>query len=240
MEAEIRSLYNEFQFRQIPVQLFVEKHLFRKKLQLNKNILVAGYIPVVLNALCQLGIEPPKPNDYPPSLQPFLGRRIWQSTVRDIIRGFSQSYYPIASPIFVKPSGKLKRFTGRVFESERDLFYLEGVSKHLPVYCSEVVRWLSEYRVFAIKSKIVGIQHYSGDPSISINEDIVVNAIECLEKSGEATAAYAIDFGVIENNRTALVELNDGFAIGSYGLDKTVYTDLIITRWCELTGYVTD
>lgn len=127
MEPEIRSLYDEFQLRQIPVKLFVEKHLFRKRLQLNKNVLVAGYIPVVLNALRQLGIEPPKPNDYPPSLQPFLRRRIWQSTVQDIISGFSQSYYPIASPIFVKPCGKLKRFTGRVFESERDLFSLEGI-----------------------------------------------------------------------------------------------------------------
>lgn len=38
MEPEIRSLYDEFQVRQIPVKLFVEKHLFRKKLQLNKNI----------------------------------------------------------------------------------------------------------------------------------------------------------------------------------------------------------
>ncbi len=172
MEPEIRSLYDELQLRQIPIKLFVEKQLFRKKLRLNKNILVAGYIPVILNALRQLGIQPPKPNDYSQSLQPFLRRRIWQSTVQDIIRGFSHIYHPINSPIFVKPCGKLKRFTGRVFESERDLIYFEGISKHLPVYCSEVVQWLSEYRVFVIKSEIVGIQHYGGNPSICINEDI--------------------------------------------------------------------
>ncbi len=77
-------------------------------------------------------------------------------------------------------------------------------------------------------------------PHNSSNRCIVVNAIKCLEESGEATAAYAIDFGVIEENQTALVELNDGFSIGSYGLDKAVYTDLILTRWGELTGYITD
>ncbi len=101
MEPEIRSLYEEFKVRQVPVKLFVEKQLFIKKLQLNKNVLVAGYIPVVLNALLQLGIQPPKPNDYPQSLQSFLRRRIWQSTVQDIVRGFSYSYQPISAPIFV-------------------------------------------------------------------------------------------------------------------------------------------
>ena len=239
MEAEIRSLFDELQLRQISVRLFVEKQLFRKRLPLSHNILVAGYIPVVLNALRQLGVAVPKPNDYPQSLQSFLRRRIWQSTVQDIICGFHNIYYSVMSPIFVKPCGKLKRFTGRVFESEQDLIYLEGISKRLPVYCSEVVQWLSEYRVFVIKSKIVGIQHYSGNPSIYINEDVVVNCVKCLEESGEATAAYAIDFGVIEDGETALVELNDGFSIGSYGLDNAIYTDLIITRWCELTGYIT-
>jgi hypothetical protein len=33
----------------------------------------------------------------------------------------------------------------------------------------------------------------------------------------------------------ALVEWNDGFSLGSYGLEGGLYTDLILARWCELT-----
>jgi hypothetical protein len=33
---------------------------------------------------------------------------------------------------------------------------------------------------------------------------------------------------------TALIELNDGFSLGSYGLDRSVYADLILARWTEL------
>jgi hypothetical protein len=29
--------------------------------------------------------------------------------------------------------------------------------------------------------------------------------------------------------------MNDGFALGSYGLDDASYTDLVIARWCEIT-----
>jgi hypothetical protein len=63
-----------------------------------------------------------------------------------------------------------------------------------------------------------------------------MEAIGLLEASGEATAGYGIDFGVLRGGTIALVEWNDGFALGSYDLDKSLYTDLILARWCELTG----
>ena len=105
-----------------------------------------------------------------------------------------------------------------------------------PIFCSEIVDWLSEYRVYVIHGEIVGIKHYDGDPSIIIDEQIAAEAVQLLEQSGEATAAYAIDLGVISSGETALVEWNDGFSLGSYNLDKAIYTNLLIARWCELTG----
>ena len=46
--------------------------------------------------------------------------------------------------------------------------------------------------------------------------------------------AYGIDFGILKNGDTALIEWNDGFALGAYELDKEVYTDLILSRWKEI------
>ena len=33
---------------------------------------------------------------------------------------------------------------------------------------------------------------------------------------------------------TALIELNDGFSLGSYGLGRTIFADLTLARWQEL------
>jgi hypothetical protein len=53
-------------------------------------------------------------------------------------------------------------------------------------------------------------------------------------KSGEAPSAYGIDFGVLESGQTALVEANDGYALGAYKIAAEPYTDLLVRRWQEL------
>ncbi|MFN7976011.1 MAG: ATP-grasp domain-containing protein [Acidobacteriota bacterium] len=52
--------------------------------------------------------------------------------------------------------------------------------------------------------------------------------------AGRARAGYGIDFGVLADGRTALVEMNDGYGLGSYALDPDLYTDLLVARWEEL------
>jgi hypothetical protein len=54
--------------------------------------------------------------------------------------------------------------------------------------------------------------------------------------SGIAPSAYGIDFGVLSTGQTALVEANDGYALGAYEIAEEPYTDLLFTRWKELLG----
>jgi hypothetical protein len=49
----------------------------------------------------------------------------------------------------------------------------------------------------------------------------------------ECPAGYAMDFGLTEDGRTLLVEINDGFALGSYGLDPIQYAKLLSACWAE-------
>jgi hypothetical protein len=186
----------------------------------------------VVAALKQLNLQAPATNDYPKALKPYFHRLLWESTVGNLVEGV----YSGNPPIFAKPKDRKKRFTGRVFGYPDDLSFLKGASKATQILCSEVVEWLSEYRVFINRGEIVGVTHYAGNPSITIDQGIVVDAVRILERSRQTTAAYAIDFGVISTGQTAIVEWNDGFSLGSYGLDKTVYTNLLIARWCEITG----
>jgi len=233
LEPEIKSLSIGLARRGIPCSFFLEKQLTRRQLDLRRDTLIAGHIPVVLGALRQLGIEPPEPNDYPRCLRPWLYRRVWKSVVRDVV---AKLQVGDARPFFGKPLDKHKRFRGHVFESWDDLRALGGVSDRAAVVCSNVVHWKSEYRFYVVRGKIVGMGHYAGDPKCLVDQNQVDAAVTRFAESGEAPGGYGIDFGVLSTGETALVEVNDGYSLGSYGQDDDLYTDLITTRWLELTA----
>lgn len=227
----MRALLEELQARQVPVETFTAKQLSRGQLSLARDALVAGDVPTVLGALKQLGIHAPETHDYPPSLSPFLHRRVWRSTVRGLKAAVLHEAGP---PVFAKPDGRRKRFTGHVFASAADLFYLERASESTGILCSDVVVWQSEYRVFVVHGAIVGIRRYGGDSFYRVDEGQIRQAVQRLKSAGEDTAGYAVDFGVLDSGQTALVEWNDGFSLGAYGLERGPYTDLTLARWLEL------
>ena len=45
-----------------------------------------------------------------------------------------------------------------------------------------------------------------------------------------------MDICVTKDNKTLLVELNDAYALGCYGLAGIYYAKLISARWSQLTG----
>ncbi|MDY6784037.1 MAG: ATP-grasp domain-containing protein [Cyanobacteriota bacterium] len=229
---EEASLYRELTARGYPITLFLAKKMHRRQLPLTRQSFVAGEMDIVVAALKQLEISIPQPNDYPPSLAKFLHRRTWTSSL-GVIEAKLQQEVEI-NPIFAKPANRRKRFTGRVFESLADLGAVSGVSRKEELICSEAVNWKSEYRVYIIHCRIVGTYYYSGDRNIKINRSVVEDAVRCLDNAGEAIAGYSLDFGVLETGETALVEMNDGFALGNYGLDDKQYADLILARWKEI------
>ena len=51
-----------------------------------------------------------------------------------------------------------------------------------------------------------------------------------------APAGYSADFGVTDDGRTLLVEVNDGYSLGSGGLVANLYAELLRSRWQEMTA----
>lgn len=230
MEPEHSDVKEILESRGIACQLFTTKRLLRNQLLLDNTTLVVGDHPTMLHVFKRLGIV--LTNDsYPESLRKYLKRTVWESNIRKLL---TASHGNEISNLFVKPKSKAKLFTGFVIQSNLDLYRLDGIGKETELYCAPGVLWLSEYRVFVNKSGIVGVKHYAGDPNVALDMQFVQNAITDFEQSNQRTDGYGIDFGVLEDGTTALVEWNDGFALGSYGLDKEVYTDLILSRWNEL------
>ncbi|WP_371876095.1 ATP-grasp domain-containing protein [Pleionea sp. CnH1-48] len=85
-----------------------------------------------------------------------------------------------------------------------------------------------------VDSEIRCIDHYDGEPNVEVSRSVILSAIKELDKAKESYAGYAIDFGVLSTGETALVEMNDGFAVGAYEIGAKDYTDMVIARWEEL------
>lgn len=205
------------------------KHLERNQVVLDRETLVVGSIQSVRAALRVLGSSLPDPDDYPDVLRPHFHRRTWSSTVGALRTRIDDG----AGPVFAK-SKQLKRFTGRVFEHPDDLRFISGLSTRTPIWCSEVVAWRTEWRLFVVDGEVVGQRHYSGEPWTAPDPAVVADCLQLLAATPDVPAGYAIDLGVLSGGQTAVVERNDGFSVASYGLETSLYARVLIARWTQL------
>jgi hypothetical protein len=231
LRLEEKLLKVELERRGIPIELYTLKRIQRRSLPLSAESFVSGDMDAMHGAMAQLEIAVPPPNDYPASLAPYLHRRIWKSTLGEVER---RVFEDSGQPVFVKPAERRKSFTGRVVGPSISAAPIGAASRRQEVWCSEVVDWMSEFRVYVIDDEIVGVDHYAGDPGVSLDMGKVAEALSAYRKSGEAPSAYGIDFGVLHSGESALVEANDGYALGAYEIAAKPYTDLLIRRWQEL------
>ena len=52
----------------------------------------------------------------------------------------------------------------------------------------------------------------------------------------EAPAAFSLDVGLTAAGVTVVVEVNDGYALGAYGLMPLAYAKLLSARWAQMSG----
>lgn len=226
---EERALIEVLSQRGVSVSTFTRKQLQRRALPLAAETLVAGEVDVVRAALRQLGIEGPFLPTYPRALRAWLGRRVAETTLGQVLARDDL-------PLFVKPAAREKRFTGIVFGGSSDVFRFAGASRSLAVWVSEVVRFTAEHRVYVVHGEPRATCCYAGDEAPP-PEALAGELIEALRASGELVAGFAIDLGRLDDGRWALVECNDGFGLGRYpDCPREVYADLVAARWIEITG----
>lgn len=197
-----------------------------ERLSVEESNIFFGSIGFVQKALVQLGVKVPEHNDYPACLSEFYGRKIYTATIDEIAND------PASWNVFVKPKGQLKKFTGRHVKSTFDLIGCGDRENNIPVWVSEPVNFVSEWRVFVRYNEILGVRPYKGDWRSQYDYRIIEAAVKAYE---DAPAGYAIDFGLTDKGELLVVEVNEGYAIGNYGLFYTDYAKLIAARWAEMT-----
>ena len=181
----------------------------------------------------------PIPQDYPECLKHLLHRKIWTTTLGEV-----EKYLQTATDsIFIKPASDIKAFNGLIEPQDQMLWYvLEQFPRNLEVCCSELVEFVSEYRVYCINGEIKGISQYLGPKDAPpVDQKVIEDAVKTLFSSpeGQDLAGCSLDFAVMKKKDndteifvTTLIEVKDGFALGYYeGVSPKDYTDLLIARW---------
>jgi hypothetical protein len=211
----------------LPVEPFDAARL--GALPLTRRTLVCGGVGAVTGALARLGVTAPSVDGAPPALGPFLGRRCWQTTMAALRDSGDKA------PVFVKPLRATKLFPGHVRDgSLRSAALTAHVDDDVAVFASEVVEFVAEYRCFVRSGAVVAAKHYAGDWRAGPLDFGVADAAAAAFRG--APVAYALDLGLARDGRTLVVEVNDAFALGCYGLDAVTYARMLEDRWLELTA----
>ena len=185
---------------------------------------VAGYVGIVHRVWDAMGVERASVATWPRSLERHLGRRTWTSTLGEI-RGRTD-------PVFIKPLANQKSFTGHVRNAGGcDAMRTAMLADETPVACSEVVAFESEWRCFILEGSILDVRRYRGSFRAVPDWNVLD---ECVAEFDGAPVGYAMDLGVLVDGRTVLVEVNDGYSLGSYGLAPVMYARLLEARWREV------
>ncbi|MBS1634473.1 MAG: ATP-grasp domain-containing protein [Bacteroidetes bacterium] len=204
-----------------------EVESFDKLTEVEESNIFLGSIQFIHQALHKLNKPIPEPLDYPESLTPFLGRKLFASTINDIANN------PSSWNVFVKPKGISKKFTGRVIRGTKDLIGCGDVNLNTPVWVSEPVEFVAEWRTFVRHKQILGVKQYKGDWKAHFDADIIEQAVGTYQ---DQPAGFALDFGLTKDGKLLLVEANDGYSLGNYGLFYIDYAKLLASRWAELSG----
>lgn len=178
----------------------------------------------------RIGLPPKMSLNIPEELEDFTGRSIFRCSMGDFRKDNDKDLWKY--PLFMKPDGKSKEFVGGVLEDSA-MFkrHMSEIPDSTPIMVSNVVKFITEYRVYVCQGEILGVYWYLGD-FLKFPDGETIKAGVAAYK--DAPAGYAMDFGVLDNGLTVLVECNDGWSLGNYGLEPSKYSRLLARRWHEL------
>lgn len=194
-----------------------------------KNDILIGSVEATCLFFAKCGIEVPRYLGYPDQLKEHFHRNIRATTFGKLV--------DVKPPYFIKPKNGVKSFTGCLVKDIKSHQFIRDyypeVSDDTEIYLSEPIEFISEYRCFIHKGVLKGIQWYAGDFTVFPNTFTIHQMVKDFK---DCPVSYTLDVGIydIAHSKTALVEINDMWAIGSYGFDAKQYVRMVIDRFQEI------
>ena len=203
--------------------------------------LPVGTVAFVQRAMALAGMGEPGNLSYPLEARRYLKRKLWHTTACRALSAPGKR--------FIK-SAATKLFTGFVLDAKvgvaglnaHDKLQFEALSRlpaETPVWVSEPVDWVSEYRYYIQDAELIGYARYDqGDAEVVPEPNPVVVKLCILGL--QIRHPYVLDMGVIASGETAMVEVNDAWAIGLYAgaLQPRQYVEFLATRWESLRNRI--
>jgi hypothetical protein len=201
------------------------------------NTVPIGSVEFVRKAMALAGIAEPANLSYPEPLRPYLRRELRQRAAGSVLGHY-----------FIKPT-TTKAFTGFVFDTLSNPEHLCGYDRaqynvflslppETPVWVSEPVTWLSEFRYYVVDGAVRGEGRYDDAPDdMPVPDASQVGEMGAImAHSPNAPVAFSLDVGVLDSGEMALVECNDAWALGYYKgtLSHSDYIDMLWRRWDQL------
>ena len=179
----------------------------------------------IFSKLCKA----PEPIDFPQSIidSGLLNRKVSKTTLSDAIEWFEKT----GEPVFIKPVDT-KLFDGILIKDKSNLSYFAQYGDPYVWVCKEI-KILSEHRVYVQEGQLVYSCNYDGDVRINPNWDYVESLIKSYY---DAPIAYTLDVAVLDDNSMTVIEVNDFWAIGGYGLYCLDYATALEARYHQIVN----
>lgn len=205
--------------------------------KVSEEDIVLDYIDQCKTIFKKFGKEP-HIDDYPKNFERFLGRKVWIDTI-DSISSHEEKW---SAGYFVKPTSN-KAFTGKVISSINDLIGCGSCHENYEVLVSEPLNIKAEWRCFIMYDEIIDVRPYGMliDPErkshfYHYDEKILQDMLNEFKNIENRPSACSMDICVTEDGRTLLMEFNDAYSLGYYGLAPILYAKLISARWSQILG----
>lgn len=210
------------------------ENLEQRKVPLITGALPVGSVEFVKKAMKILHIPCPRNYSYYISRNSsHYCRDIETARISDIKRCRGQG--------FLKPRD-IKIFNGFVYnptgeydnDHDREQHAIvSSLSDDTPIYICAPVKWVSEVRYYIYRWSILGEGRYDDGPDDApMPDQRIVNYISMME----CPPICALDVGVLDTGETAIVEVNDAWALGFYSgtLSHEDYFMMLWERWQSL------
>lgn len=131
---------------------------------------------------------------------------------------------------FIKPI-EIKLFTGFILDE-----MVNTSIQNIPDSCKVMVykpldEILSEWRVYVGEDRIWDMKNYSGDLFKTPSEKYIKSIIK---ENSDFPISYTIDVGILESGEEVVIEFNDMWAIGNYGIPNDEYLSLLKRRYFDI------
>lgn len=138
--------------------------------------------------------------------------------------------------LFIKPI-EIKLFTGLVLDG-MEYTSLQGLPNETKVLAYPVFneKIKSEWRLYIHNNYLVDSKNYSGDFMVSPDYNYALCIVSNNNNNKDFPSTYTIDIGILKNKENVVIEYNDMWAIGNYGIPNDIYLRALRDRYFEIVN----